>query len=144
MPSLLSEEEKEEYSDVFGDLHDTFCRKILVYKTPERVIISTNNSYNFIYTDQQEGLNVQYIPVSGFLDVRIKWLNPSDLKGNKDIKEEVHGNVVRLKIKKEDISWFENWKHIEIDGRTVQYFGTSQPHGLFDPNFYTIYLEESD
>lgn len=142
--NLLPDADQLLYDDVFNDIHDTFSRKIVVYKTPERVVISTNPNYNFIYTDAQEGMNVQYIPVSGVIDVRIKWLDPSDLKGQKDIKEEVHGNIVRLKVKKEDIYWFDDWKRVEIDGRTVQYFGTTQPHGLFDPNFYTIYLEESN
>ena len=142
--NLVPDQDQLVYDNVFNDIHDTFSRKIIVYKTPERTVISTNLNYNFIYTDSQEGINVQYTPVSGILDVRIKWLDPSDLKGQKDIKEEVHGNIVRLKVKKEDIEWFQDWKHIEVDGRTVQFFGTSQPHGLFDPNFYTIYLEESE
>lgn len=141
---LVSDLDQLSYDNVFNDIHDTFSRKIVVYKTPERVVISTNPNYNFMYTDAQEGIDVKYVPVSGLIDARIKWLNPSDLKGQKDIKEEVHGNIVRLKIKKEDIEWFNDWKHIEIDGRTVQFFGTSQPHGLFDPNFYTVYLEESE
>jgi len=141
--NLIPNSEQLLYDNVFNDIHDTFSRPILIYKTPERIIISTNTSYNFIYNDAQEGIEVQYVPVSGIIDARIKWLDPSDLKGQKDIKEEVHGNIVRLKIKKEDMDWFNEWKRIEIDGRTVQFFGTSQPHGLFDPNFYTIYLEES-
>lgn len=141
--NLVPDSDQLLYDEVFNDIHDTFSRPILVFKTPERVVISTNTSYNFIYNDSQESLDVQYIPVSGIINARIKWLDPSDLKGQKDIKEEVHGNIVRLKIKKEDMVWFDEWKRIEIDGRTVQFFGTSQPHGLFDPNFYTIYLEES-
>jgi hypothetical protein len=142
--NLLPDADQLLYDDVFNDIHDTFSRKIIVYKTPERIIISTNSNYNFIYTNNQDGLEVQYIPVSGTLDARIKWLDPSDLKGQKDIKEEIHGNIVRLKIKKEDIGWFDDWKRVEVDGRPVQFFGTAQPHGLFDPNFYTIYLEESN
>lgn len=142
--NLIPDSDQLLYDNVFNDIHDTFSRKIVVYKTPERVVISTNSNYNFVYSSTQDGLEVQYIPVSGILDARIKWLDPSDLKGQVDIKEEVHGNIVRLKIRKEDIVWFEDWKRIEIDGRTVQFFGTSQPHGLFDPNFYTIYLEESN
>ena len=141
--NLIPDSDQLKYDDVFNDIHDTFSRKIIVYKTPERVIISTNSNYNFIYTDAQEGLEVKYVPVSGVIDARIKWLDPSDLKGQKDIKEEVHGNIVRLKIRKEDIGWFDDWKRVEVDGRPVQFFGTAQPHGLFDPNFYTVYLEES-
>ena len=114
-----------------------------MYKTPERTVLSTSPSYNFIYNDQQEGENVAYTPVSGEISVRIKWLDPQELKGLTEIKEEIHGNIVRIKIKKEDMHWIDDWKHLEIDGRTVQFFGTSKPHGLFTVDYYTVYLEES-
>lgn len=142
--NLLTDEQKAIYGRAIMDLHDTFARKIMVYKTPERTVLSTTPSYNFIYNDQQEGENVTYVPVSGEIDVRIKWLSPQELKGLADIKEEIHGNIVRIKIKKEDMHWIEDWKHIEIDGRAVQFFGTSKPHGLFTVDYYTVYLEESN
>jgi hypothetical protein len=142
--NLVPDNDQLLYDDVFNDIHDTFSRPILIFKTPTRTVISTNLSYNFIYSDTQDDFDVEYTPVSGIINSRIKWLNPSDLKGQKDIKEEIHGNIVRLKIKKEDMYFFNEWKRIEIDGRPVQFFGTNQPHGLFDPNFNTIYLEESN
>jgi hypothetical protein len=144
MANLISDEQRNVYQAAFKDIHDTFSRKAIVYKTPKRIVLSTTPDYNFMYTDAQEALDVQYIPVSGEINVRVKWLNPAELKGIKDIKEEIHGNIVRLKIHKDDLYWFDDWKRVEIDGKVVQYFGTSQPHGLFEPNFYTVYLEQSE
>jgi len=143
MASLVTESEKIAYGDVFNDIHDTFARPIIIYKIPKKVIISSNLDYNFAYHDQ-EALQANYIPVSGIFMARVSWQDPSALNGYKDIKEEVHGNIVKLKVKKDVFDFLDNAQHVEIDGRTVQFFGSSRPHGLFNIDFYTIFYEESN
>jgi len=143
MSHLVTEEQKIAYSDVFNHIHDAFARPIIIYKIPKKVVISSNLDYNFAYNDQ-EALNAEYIPISGVFMARISWQNPSALNGYKDIKEEVHGNIVKLKVKKDVFDFLDNAQHVEIDGRSVQFFGSSKPHGLFGIDFYTIFYEESN
>jgi hypothetical protein len=143
MASFLTQDQKADYSNVFNDLHDTFARPIIIYKIPKKVIISSDLEYNFAYQDQ-EALTAQYIPVSGIFMARVSWQDPSTLDGFKDIKEEIHGNVVKLKVKKDVFDFLDNAQHVEIDGRSVQFFGSTRPHGLFGIDFYTIFYEESN
>jgi hypothetical protein len=144
MADLLSSTQKLAYRSVFYDIHDTFVRDIIIFKIPKRTVISSDLNYNFIYGGEQQSVDVTYTPVSGIFQARISWENPSTLNGFKDIKEEIHGNIVRLKVKKEVFEFLDNAQHVEIDGRSVQFFGSSQPHGLFGIDFYNIYYEESN
>jgi len=144
MADLISSDQKLAYRSVFYDIHDTFARDIIIFKIPKRTVISSDLTYNFAYGGQQDGTEVTYAPVSGVFQARVMWLNPSTLNGFKDIKEEIHGNIVKLKVKKDVFDFLDNAQHVEIDGRSVQFFGSSQPHGLFGIDFYNIFYEETN
>jgi len=143
MPSLVSNTEKLLLANEFNDLHDTFSRPVTVYKTPERVVISTDSNYNFLYNDQ-ESIEVTYVPVSGQFDCRIEWQDPSKLMGWPEIREEIRGNLCRVKAKKDFVDFISDAEKIEIDGRPVQSMGTNRPHGLFNIDFYTLFFKESE
>jgi hypothetical protein len=143
MPSLVSDAEKVLLGNEFNDLHDTFSRLVTVYKTPNRVVISSDNSYNFLYNDQ-EAIEVTYVPISGQFDCRIEWQDPSKLMGWPEIREEIRGNICRIKAKKDFVDFISDAEKIEIDERPVQSMGTSKPHGLFNIDFYTLFFKESE
>jgi hypothetical protein len=143
MASLVSNTEKNIYSKVFDDIHDTFARPVVVWKTPKRVVISSDLNYNFLYNDQ-ESIEVTYIPISGTFQCRIQWQDPSKTDGWSEIREEVRGNTCRIKAKKDFVDFISDAERIEIDGRTVQTLGTSRPHGLFNIDFYTLFFKESE
>jgi hypothetical protein len=143
MPSLVSDAEKLLLGNEFNDLHDTFSRLVTVYKTPDRVVISSDNSYNFLYNDQ-EAIEVTYVPISGQFDCRIEWQDPSKLMGWPEIREEIRGNLCRIKAKKDFVDFISDAEKIEIDERPVQSMGTSKPHGLFNIDFYTLFFKESE
>ena len=143
MPSLISNAEKSLLANEFNDLHDTFSRLVTVYKTPERVVISSDNNYNFLYNDQ-ESIEVTYIPISGQFDCRIEWQDPSEMMGWGEIREEIRGNLCRVKAKKDFVDFIVDAEKIEIDGRPVQSMGTNRPHGLFNIDFYTLFFKESE
>jgi hypothetical protein len=143
MPSLVSNEEKLAWASEFNDLHDTFARPVIAWKTPERVVVSSDSNYNFLY-NEQESIEVTYIPVSGKFDCRIQWQDPSKMMGWGDIREEIRGNLCRIKAKKDFVDFISNAEKIEIDGRPVQSMGTNRPHGLFNIDFYTMFFKESE
>ncbi len=143
MASLVSDSDKLAWANEFNNIHDTFSRTVQVWKTPERVVISSDSSYNFLY-NEQESIEVAYIPVSGSFDCRIQWQDPSKMGGFPEIREEVRGNICRIKAKKEFVDFISDAEKIEIDGRPVQSFGTNRPHGLFNIDFYTLFFKESE
>jgi hypothetical protein len=143
MAGYLSEKQKAAYAKPFQKLHDTFAREVIAWKTPERIVVSTDPNYNFLYNDQ-ESIEVTYIPVSGKFDCRIQWQDPSKMMGFPEIREEVRGNICRIKAKKDFVDFIKDVEKIEIDGRPVQSLGTNRPHGLFNVDFYTLYFRETE
>lgn len=143
MPSLISDEDKLALGNVFNEIHDTFARPVIAWKTPERVVVSSDTNYNFLY-NEQESIEVNYVPVSGVFDCRIQWQDPSKTMGWPEIKEEVRGNICRIKAKKDFVDFISDAEKIEIDGRPVQAVGSSKPHGLFVIDFYTLFFKESE
>jgi hypothetical protein len=143
MASLISNAEKSLLANEFNDLHDTFARPVIAWKTPERVIVSSDPNYNFLY-NEQESIEVTYIPVSGQFDCRIEWQDPSKIMGWPEIREEVRGNICRIKAKKDFVDFIKDVEKIEIDGRPVQSLGTNRPHGLFNIDFYTLFFKETE
>lgn len=144
MASFVSDEEKLVLGNVFNNIHDTFSRPVVVWKTPERIVVSSDVNYNFLYHEQDQSLEVNYVPISGIFDCRIQWQDPSKMLGWPEIKEEVRGNICRIKAKKEMVDFMSNHEKIEIDGRPVQSLGTNKPHGLFKNDFYTMFFRESE
>ena len=142
MSSLVSNQEKLAWANEFNNIHDTFARDVIVWKTPDRVIISSDSNYNFLYNDQ-EALEVNYTPVSGIFQCRVQWQDPSKTMGWPEIREEVPGNFCRIKAKKDFVDFIGDAEKIEIDGRFVQSMGTNRPHGLFNIDFYTLFFKES-
>jgi len=143
MASLVSNTEKLAWANEFNNIHDTFARQVVAWKTPERVVISSDSNYNFLYNDQ-ESIEVAYIPVSGSFNCRIEWQDPSKVMAWPEIREEIRGNICRIKAKKDFVDFISNAEKIEIDGRPVQSMGTNRPHGLFNIDFYTLFFKESE
>jgi hypothetical protein len=106
-------------------------------------VISSDPNYNFLY-NEQEAIEVTYIPVSGTFDCRVQWQDPSKMMGWPEVREEIRGNICRIKAKKDFVDFISDAEKIEIDGRPVQSLGTNRPHGLFNIDFYTLFFRESE
>jgi hypothetical protein len=143
MADLLSNVQKSIYADVFNDIHDTFSRPITVWKTPLKTVISSDPDFNFLYGDQPD-LDVEYTPVSGVFDCRIQWQDPKSTQYLTNAPDGVPANMCRIKAKQDLLDFLGDAIKIEIDGRTVESYGSSQPHGLFNNDFYNIFFQETN
>jgi len=137
--------QKTAYSKAFYDIHDTFSRNIVVFKHPTAILISSEPEYNFLYS-QQTDTEIQYIPVSGVFPARIKWEHAYKVNDAKDIRPTILGNYCRLKVKADALAFISGSRgeRIEVDGRAVNWIGSSEVHGLFTGDFYHIYLKEGE
>lgn len=143
---LISKDEKNAYSKVFFNIHDTFSRPIYVWRTPERTVISTTSDFNFLYVEQDDAEEVAYKPISGIFKARVKWGDPGVVHDYKDIRETIRGNTCRIKVQSDAVPYISGSERIEIDGRNFNLTSAvrvSQLHGLFTGDFYTLVLEES-
>lgn len=145
MPSLITQEQKDIYSDILNDLHDTFARAIVFYKEPEQMILSSDPNYNPYYNNSR---NIQYVQESGIIGGRILYnkqleKNYSTPEGGEDssFRFVAPDGFVRVKIRKEDWEIFKDVTDITFDGLHFENYKTPRPHGLFDVKYYTLYLK---
>lgn len=145
MPSFLSAAEKAEMSSQFDNLHETFGRNVVIYKTAERVDIITNDDYISAYRNYRQGASLQYdtIPVSGTFLMRVQWLDPRK-EENLPIENMVPGQVCRLKMKKNAYDFLSGNQSFYVDNVACEMIGVPRFHGLFNVDFYTVYAKRRE
>jgi hypothetical protein len=143
--NYFNPQQKIAYSKAFYDIHDTFSRDIVVFKHPNATLISSEPTFNFLYSQQTDD-SVMYTPVSGIFPARIKWEHAYKINDARDIRPTIFGNYCRLKVKADALAFISGSRgqRIEVDGRTVNWIGSSEVHGLFNRDFYHIYLREGE
>ena len=130
------------------DLHDTFGREIIVYKEAQKVIISTDPNYNYLYKNAgAQNQSVQNVPVKKVFKARIRYDTDRSLEyfGETDTQVKVNrvdaNSMVRVKLKIEDYEYIKDAKRVELDGRMFHVESDPRPHGLFDViQFVTLFL----
>ena len=60
MASFLTAAQKAEYESVMQDMHDTFARSIFAYKESQKVIVSTDPNFNYLYNNTMHNLREEY------------------------------------------------------------------------------------
>lgn len=147
MSSLLSDCNKAALQNVFYDIHDTFARPIVAFKTVTRVTVSTNPNYNPFYDAPAVNDVTQNITQSGIFYARIKYNAEEELNliqggpPSQVIAAEEDG-VVRLKVDVTGAAYFFDTERVTFDDELFEVVTSKRPHGLFTPNFYTFYLKK--
>ncbi|MBL69575.1 MAG: hypothetical protein CMO74_14235 [Verrucomicrobiales bacterium] len=148
MSSFLSDAAKSIIASQFNNLHDTFSRDIVVYKEAQKVVISTDPNYNYIYNQTSESTSsVTNVPQKQVFKARIRYDDNRDTEyfgefgTSTKISRVDSGSRVRIKLKKVDYDYIRDAKRIEFDGRMFLVDSDPRPHGLFDVDFYTLYLK---
>lgn len=148
MAEFLTSSERASIASNLLDLHDTFGRDVVVYKEAQKVIISTDPNYNYLYnTGGASTPSVENVPVRKVFKARIRYDTDRSLEnfGEADAQMKVSrpdgGSLVRIKLKIEDFQYIQEAKRIELDGRMFHIDSDPRAHGLFDViQFYTLYL----
>tara|TARA_Y100000114_G_C11760904_1_gene329651 strand:+ start:1365 stop:1841 length:477 start_codon:yes stop_codon:yes gene_type:complete len=148
MAEFLSSSQRAEMAANLLDLHDTFGRDIVVYKEAQKVIMSTDPGYNYLYGNSGSTTpNVQNIPVRKVFKARIRYDTDRGLEyfGEADAQVKVNrpdaSSTVRIKLKIEDYNYIKEAKRVELDGRMFHIESDPRPHGLFDVmQFITLFL----
>jgi hypothetical protein len=147
MSSFLSDSQKKILSEQFNMLHETFARDIVVYKESQKVIISTDPSYNYIYNNTGGETSVQNVPQKQTFKARVLYDDNRDTEyfgefgSSTKVKRVSTASRVRIKLKKEDFDYIKEAKRVEFDGRMFLIDSDPRPHGLFDVYFYTLHLK---
>ena len=148
MAKFLSSSDRAHIAANLLDLHDTFGRDIVVYKEAQKVIISTDPNYNYLYNSGgSQTTSIENVPVKRVFKARIRYDSDRSLEyfGETDAQVKVTrpdpNSMVRIKLKIEDYQYIKDSKRIELDGRMFHIESDPRPHGLFDViQFNTLFL----
>ena len=69
----------------------------------------------------------------------LKLRNPLGHSGQRKLQAVV--GTVRLKIKAEDYEYIKDGRRFDLDGRRFVLNSSFRGHGLFDSQYYTLYLK---
>jgi len=150
MGSLINDATKAAMESAMKDVHDTFSRDIICIKDANRVILSTDPNYNFLYKNVQGAVtSVKREINSKTIKARILYIGRQneelfDGQTAAQIKIEQVVGEVRIKVEKEDYLYLKGTKRVEFDGRVFTMTSDERPHGIFAPHFYTFYLKPID
>lgn len=145
--SLLSSSEKTALNAVIADVHETFARDITVFKDASKVVIITDPNFNPLYNTAGQTTSYINTPIYQTFKARILYNNDfqkqywSEGQLNTQIKLEAVVGSVRLKITAEDYEYIKDAKRIDLDGKRFVLNSAFRGHGLFDNQFYTLYLK---
>ena len=149
MASFLTAAEKAEYEAVMQNMHDTFARTIYAYKESQKVIVSTDANFNFLYNNVK-GVS-QIVRKSQFkaISARVLYMDKQkevmfDSEVDSQIKVQHDIGEVRIKLNPEGYAYFKDAKRVEIDGKLFFKITDVKKHGLFKPKFFTYYLRPTD
>ncbi len=117
-----------------------------MYRVAKRVNIATTDEFQSIYRSSVQGDNYTYEsePVEGVFDMRVKWGDPSKEANWSEITPKVAGNTCRLKMKADALEFLGDAQPVYVDGRACELIGVTKPHGLFNVDFYTVFLREKE
>lgn len=153
---ILSSTEKAVYQSVIRDIHDTWKRPITIFKTPERIILTENPNFNFVYDDSAPNTVENYTVNSGIFYARIFYMksdvdNATVLTAPNLGKSEFGDarlinpfNMVQIKIDESGHQFIQGAKLIEIDTEKYSVLSAGRRHGLFIPEYYTYWLQRAE
>jgi hypothetical protein len=150
MTSFLDNIDKDGLESVFDDLHDTFARDIKFIKDSQKIILSTNPNYNYLYKNAKGQMNtVKNKIIQTTMKARILYVGRQegdlfDGEAGAQIKVDKNAGEVRIKVNKDGYDFLKEAKRCELDGRKFTISSDERPHGLFSPRYYTFYLKPVD
>jgi len=142
---LLSATEKTSFSIALGDLFDTFCKDIYVYKTPQKVVLSQDANFNFAYSDAQPSATVDYTPVSGAFKAVVSYIRRdqiSETQTTVGVPIDINKDLVRIKTKMDAVDYLKDAERVDLEGKTYNILSHGSPRFVFEAQFYIFFLQE--
>ena len=145
--SLIDDANKSDMENVMKSIHDTFAREIKFIKDAQRIILSTDPNYNYLYKSVRGSVStIKREITEKVFKARILYVGRQeeglfDSEANAQIKVEKNVGEVRIKVDAEAYEYLKDTKRLELDGRLFTVSSDERPHGLFTPQFFTFYLK---
>jgi len=147
MNLITDPNERSAYQQAFIDLHDTFSRQIVIWKTPSETVVSTDPNYNGFYGGDTQP-NILLTPQSGVFNARIKYMSVQETLEQIDSvarhdAQTINVNIggVRIRVSGDALDMLNDCERITFDGDAHTIFQGKRSHGLFGTDFFDFILQ---
>ena len=143
MSDLISSSDKQAYESVFDDIHDTFSREITIFKKAQKVFISTDNTYNALYSRVKNQKGGDKVVEEIKVKARILYSSSTARENseNEILGVDVPDDHIRIKVNEEGYNFIRQASDVEIDGELFEIVSDASKVGLFSVKYYSILLQ---
>lgn len=147
--SFLTDSQQDALGNVFFNLHATYARPIIIWKTARKTVILSNPANSYIFDNAPFNDDIQVVPVSGLFQARIlygkqqpleQFSTPQSKEATDQINIRNEKGIVRIQVDATGASYLFDAKQVTFDNEIFDIDATQRPHGIFSPKFYTFYL----
>lgn len=150
---LISSGDRAIYSSGMDDVHDTFARDIVLVNnitTPKDSVDQEDDNYDFINDKEPSEDKFTFSSTRTTIKARVKYIDKQDKEyafistlGGEQINLALEFGLIRIKVKNTDVAAISAASSIEVDGNNTNVVFRDRPHGLFDINYATFYLQRT-
>ena len=153
MSSYLNENILSGISSSFTRMHDTFSKKIYVYKQAEKTVISTSSNYNSIYGKTNSGSrgNINYEMVVEEYYARVYYIQEDQEYLAKEGSQNSSQNKIilpkgsiRIVVTLDAYNALKEAKRVDVDGRVFAIKSGGNHSGFPANDFYHFHLTPID
>ena len=153
MSSYLNENILNTISNSLFRMHDTFAKKIYVFKQAEKTIISTSPNYNAIYGKTNSGTkgNINYKMVMEEHYARVYYIQEDQEYLAKEGSQNSSQNKIilpkgsiRIVVTIDAYNALKEAKRVDVDGRIFAIKSGGSRSGFSADDFYHFYLTPID
>jgi len=148
MANLISAQDRLTYQSALADVHDTFSRDIVVWRSSAQTITTTNPDYDAFSDQGPTQSQVIYTTESRTIKARIKYIDRQEeqfgfIVAGTGVDVTQQFQLVRIKVTAADNIYLQDAEKVTIDGLDFTFLTTPRPHGLFSNDYFTIYLKSN-
>ena len=146
MPSLIPQSDISGFTGALADHFDTFKRKIIIYKAPQRIVETGPFDSVLAGYDDSSSPNVTYVPVSGVYSGLVVYEDEQDTRYVNMLSSSVNKGVIKIKVEKDARDFIKKGKteRIEVDEKSFNTISDDKIQNYIGLNYYIFYLEATD
>jgi hypothetical protein len=145
MSNLIPEDQKKAMDDVFDNIHETFAREITMFKKERQVFVSTNDTYNALYSRIKNEKGSSKVVEEVKVKARIAYAGNFEFLRQNSENEimgiDIPSDHIRIKLNKEGYDILKQATDIEIDGELFNVSSDPAKSGMFSVKYYNILLK---
>lgn len=146
---MFSAAEMSEAESLLGEAFDSFKEYIVIYKTANKTIISTNGSFNFAFGLEQPDISTAKVVQSGRFHATVEYSDTRDDQrldtSDANIPALQEKGWVRISISgASGADFLQNSEIVKIDGKDFRRQSDMLPRGLWNRNSYDCWLQKID